>query len=108
MSVGGIKWFAQIQFNRGQVELCAISDGDRMYVGQPLRLTMSVHDRGDPIAEPTLALSNSEARSLLQALWDIGLRPAENTDRSGEVTALKSHIQFAERMAMALVPGGVK
>lgn len=108
----GIKWFAQRHYNRGTVELVAIAEGHDisaspgMYVGRRANIEFHQQDRNRAIEEPTLQLEACEAQSLLQALWDAGIRPAENTDRSSEVAALKSHIGFAEHVAKALLPKG--
>lgn len=109
VSVNGIKWLSQYSITHDSIDLVALierRDGVRD-VMLPVEQMLKTQERGDPI-RPTMSLDAHSARSLLQALWDAGLRPAENTDRSGEVNALKSHIQFAERMATALLPGGVK
>lgn len=103
-----IKWHAQFALNRGKIELLALIDhgGSELHVAQPINMVMHRQDRNVAIEAPTLALDQRDAQSLLQALWDAGVRPAENTDRSGEVNALKSHIGFAEHVAKALLPNG--
>lgn len=109
-----VKWFAQRQYNRGTVEIVAIAEGQDigaspgMWVGKRTNIEFVQQERNRVIDEPTISMEAREAQSLLQALWDAGLRPAENTDRSGEVAALKSHIGFAEHVAKALLPGGNK
>lgn len=101
-----VKWLSQYSLTHDSIDLVALierQDGTRD-VMQPVEQIMKRQDYGDPIS-PTIRLDAHSARSLLQALWDAGLRPAENTDRSGEVAALKSHISFAEHVAKALLPG---
>lgn len=99
-----IKWLSQYSLTHDSIDLVALiewQDGKRD-VMQPVEQMMKRQNYGDPIS-PTMRLNAHSARSLLQALWDTGLRPAENTDRSGEVAALKQHIGFAEHVAKALL-----
>lgn len=101
---GWIKWLAQYSLSHDSIDLVALiewQDGKRD-VMQPVEQMMKRQSYGDPIS-PTLRLSAHSARSLLQALWDAGIRPAENTDRSGEVASLKAHIGFAEHVAKSLL-----
>lgn len=99
-----LKWLAQSSIYRNTIDLVAVIDrGNMLDVGQPVNLVMTTQDSASVIQEPTLALPPDSARSLMQALWDAGVRPAENTDRSGEVAALNRHIGFAEHVAKALL-----
>jgi hypothetical protein len=101
-----MKWLAQSTIYRDSVDLVAVLDpyGDGRAVAQPVNFEMKQQGRHELISEPTLALSHNSAQSLLQALWDAGMRPAD-WNRSGpiEVQALRSHIAFAERVADGLL-----
>jgi hypothetical protein len=100
-----ITWRAQNDLYRNMVDLLGCHDfgGNEIAVAQPLCLIMKRQVRDEPITGPTLSLEKADAQSLLQALWDAGLRPAGNTDRSDEVTALKAHIAFAESVVGAAI-----
>lgn len=106
MNQGG-KWLAQSTIYRNGIDLVLVLDpwGDGMAVAQPVDFVMKTQNRHDLIAEPTLSLSPDSAQTLLQALWDAGLRPNNGAGSGAEVTALKAHIQFAERMADGLLKG---
>jgi hypothetical protein len=56
------------------------------------------------IYQPTISLEQGSAQSLMQALWDAGLRPSQIPESNKEVSALKQHIVFAEHVAKALLP----
>jgi len=101
-----MKWLAQSTIYRDSVDLVAVLDpyGEGRAVAQPVNFEMKMQGRHEIIGEPTLALPPDSAQSLMQALWDAGIRPAD-WNRSGpiEVQALRSHIAFAERMADGLL-----
>lgn len=102
----GFKWLAQSTIYRDSVDLVAVMDpyGDGRAVALPVVFEIKTQSRGEIINEPTMELEPDSARSLMQALWDAGIRPAD-WNRSGpiEMQALRSHIGFAERMADGLL-----
>lgn len=99
-----VKWLAQKTIYRGCVELIAVSDyGDRLAVAQPINLELVEQSRHAMIDAPTLQLHGESAQSLLQALWDAGLRPNDGAGSGAEAAALRKHIAFAERMADQLI-----
>lgn len=101
-----MKWLAQSTIYRDSVDLVAVIDygsGDRA-VAQPMEFTMKQQERNTCIEAPTLALDPDSARSLLQALWDAGIRPTNWSSPDGEIKALRSHVGFAEHVAKALLP----
>ena len=78
-------------------------NGDR-HVAKPVSFTVERHDPNSVYEEPTLAISPQSARSLMQALWDAGIRPEDaNLSSPAEVTALKHHIKFAGGVTGALL-----
>ena len=73
-------------------------------MAKPVSFTVERHDPNSVYEEPTLAISPQSARSLMQALWDAGIRPEDaNLSSPAEVTALKHHIKFAEGVTGALL-----
>jgi hypothetical protein len=100
-----MKWLAQTTIYRDSVDLILLDQclGSE-YVGAPLRIEMRKHDQNAVISDPTLALRPDSARSLMQALWDAGIRPADFNSPDGEIRALRSHVGFAEHVAKALLP----
>jgi hypothetical protein len=99
-----MKWRAQTTIFRDSVDLICLERAfDREYVGAPVRFEMSELAPNTVITEPTLSLPPDSARSLLQALWDAGLRPADWSSPDGELNALRSHVGFAEHVAKTLL-----
>jgi hypothetical protein len=101
-----LKWFAQSTIYRDSVDLLAVRDGgvDTRDVVQPLQFVLQRVERHLAVEAPSMALSPQSARSLMQALWDAGVRPLDPTLSSpAEVTALKAHIKFAEGVTGALL-----
>ena len=99
-----VKWLAQSTIYRDSIDLLAVIDrGLDRDIGLPVQLTMSRLEPGMPVSEPTLALSPNSARSLLQALWDAGLRPSDWSSPDGEINALRNHVGFAEHVAKTLL-----
>jgi hypothetical protein len=99
-----MKWLAQSTIYRDSVDLLCVDDAmGQRYYGAPVRIEMNVHDPNSAIGEPTLALRPDAARSLMQALWDAGIRPADLGDSAGEIVALRNHVSFAEHVAKTLL-----
>jgi len=105
MSVN-FKWLAQTTIYRDSVDLLAVLDygnGER-HVAKAVSFTVERHEPNSIYGEPTLAISPQSARSLMQALWDAGIRPTDaNLSSPAEVVALKNHIKFAEDVTVALL-----
>lgn len=100
-----MKWLAQSTIYRDSIDLLAVIDygGGERDIGLPLQLTMTKQERHKAISEPTLSLSPDSARSLLQALWDAGIRPDNWSSPGGEIKALRDHVGFAEHVAKTLL-----
>lgn len=99
-------WLAQHTIYRNTVELLAVVPdhlGNTDYFGQPLNIVFTRRDSNVVIERPTLEMPVDAARSLMQALWDAGIRPTQHRDPNGELSALKAHIGFAEHVAKALL-----
>ncbi len=64
----------------------------RVAIVQPVVLT--VIDDNDPTIEPHpfLSLTTDSAQRLMDALWDVGLRPTEGTGSAGSLAATQAHL----------------
>jgi hypothetical protein len=99
-----MKWLAQSTIYRDSIDLLAVIDyGHDREIGLPMQITMTKHELHTAIMEPTLALPPDSAKSLMQALWDAGIRPTEWSNPSGEMKALRNHVEFAEHIAKTLL-----
>lgn len=99
-----MKWLAQSTIYRDSIDLVAVIDyGGERDVAQPMVFTMERQKPHMVIGAPTLELSPDSAKSLMQALWDAGIRPNEAIDSKGEVKALRDHVKFAEGVTGALL-----
>jgi len=99
-----MRWRAQTTIYRDSVDLICLERAfDREYVGAPVRFEMSERAPNTAIAEPTLSLPPASAQSLLQALWDAGIRPADWSSPDGEINALRKHVDFAEHVTKTLL-----
>jgi hypothetical protein len=101
-----LKWLAQSTIYRDSIDLLAVLDygnGER-HVAKAVDFTLERHEPHTVYGEPTLAISPQSARSLMQALWNAGIRPEDaNLNSPAEVSALKAHIKFAEGVTGALL-----
>lgn len=104
MSIG-VTWRAQSTIYRDSIDLLGIRaiGNDEVEVLQPMGFLVKTQRRNTEILEPTLALSPSSARSLMQALWDAGIRPETGNGSGEHVQALQKHIDFAESVVSALL-----
>jgi hypothetical protein len=67
------------------------SDFGRRRVVEPMQLSLKEVQQGDPL-EPTMTLDANAAQSLIDALWDAGLRPTEARYPNDHVNALRDHL----------------
>lgn len=70
--------------------------GDRREVVLPMTGIIESSSSRGQATEPSLRVSEYTAQSMLQALWDAGLRPNDGAGSGAEVKALRDHIAFAE------------
>lgn len=100
-----MKWLAQKTIYKDSVDLLLIvrQVQDRVSVALPIELLVKDQEVNALIERPTLSLPSQSAQSLLQALWDAGLRPNDGAGSGAEAQALRQHIAFAERIADGLL-----
>lgn len=103
-----MKWLSQYTIYRDKIDLVAVIDrgGDTISVGKEIEMTLVSQPRNNEIPGPTISLDKQSASSLMQALWDAGIRPANLPDASGEIRALRAHVEFAQRVAGSLIDRG--
>jgi hypothetical protein len=102
-----VRWFANKNICRQRVEMMLVDESHgRRAFGKPPEIVLEV-ERDEDVGrarEPTLSLPYGAAEALLQALWDQGFRPNNGEGGPAEAVALRKHIAFAERVAIALLP----
>ena len=105
MSFSDFTWRAQSTIYRDCIDLIGYRQmGDEREVLQPLQMEVKTMKKGEYYSTPSLELSHDSAISLMQALWDAGVRPNDGEGSGEQVRALKSHIEFAEHVAKSLLP----
>jgi len=77
----------------GGVELL-VRQGDAYGVN----VTMETKKQG-LIVEPTLRIGMDEAQSLMDDLWNAGLRPTEGAGSAGSLRATEKHLQDMHKIA---------
>ena len=65
---------------------------------KPVQLTLEKHEAGALIECGTLELDAESARSLMNALWSAGLRPADFKNPNGEINRLEAHLEDMRRL----------
>lgn len=94
-----MKFFAYRNICRDALEVVLVDERtSKRGVARPVEFVFDVVDEGE-LVEPTMLIPAGAAESLMQALWDAGLRPNNGAGSSAEADALKRHIAFAEQMA---------
>ena len=82
------------------VELLIVEHShDRRFVAEPLTLT-EVADNCQGV-EPTATISPAAAQSLMDDLWQCGLRPSEGTGSAGSLAATERHLKDMQAIAFA-------
>lgn len=91
------RWMAQVVDYRQSVDLMHIRTifGESKAFAMPMKF---VYEEGAPIIyrEPTLVLQFCEAKQLMQALWDAGVRPENGIASTAVTDAMQAHVKLAE------------
>jgi hypothetical protein len=61
---------------------------------------------GDQV-EPTGLLSNEQAQTLMDDLWNCGLRPTEGSGSAGSLAATERHLKDMRAIVFKEFPGGL-
>ena len=51
--------------------------------------------------EPLFKLDHEEAQTLMDALWDCGIRPSEGMGSAGQLAAVQNHLKDMQKIAFA-------
>jgi hypothetical protein len=78
-----------------------IREGNRA-VGEPVTMRTVTEAMSDT-AGPTFELSYQSAQHLMDALWDVGLRPSEGSGSAGALKQAEDHIASLKKIVFALV-----
>ena len=70
-----------------------------IYAAEPLMLRKV---EPGPIQEPTLSISENAAQSLMDDLWNLGIRPKE-ADSPGELRATRFHLDDMRKIAFSKI-----
>lgn len=62
-----------------------------------LPVPMELHKQGEHI-EPFMVLEPEQAQSLIDALYDAGLRPSQAAGSSGQLDAVKYHLEDMRKL----------
>lgn len=80
-----------------QIELrAAIMDGAHVTAAMPVTL-QDQDEEGQDVA-PFLTLGIETAQSLMDQLWNCGLRPTEGTGSAGAMAAVQAHLKDMQRL----------
>ena len=56
--------------------------------------------------DPTFLLTNDQAQTLMDDLWNCGIRPTEGTGSAGSLKATQDHLKDMRQIAFALMGDG--
>ena len=77
-----------------RVLACTVdAEGKISSIAQPVQFTMQERTPSTPILEPTFQFDSETANSLMNALWEAGLRPSGYKSPAGEVRRLEAHLE---------------
>jgi len=77
------------------------SDGVEHRVSIVTEIKMEVATPGT-YRDPSFKISLEAAQGLMDALWNCNIRPTDQQDRSGEISALKAHIADLQRLVFSM------
>lgn len=61
-------------------------------------LTLVKVEAGQILPEPTVKLHRDDAQALMDALWNVGLRPTEGSGSAGSLAATERHLEDMRRL----------
>lgn len=65
--------------------------GWRRFVGKPV--VFEEHEQDGSFMPPTISLKEDAAQSLMDALWDCGVRPTQGHGSAGQLAATERHLE---------------
>lgn len=74
------------------------STGKIAYVAKLVEFTMEPHKPGGFIQNGTFELDAQAATSLMNALWQAGVRPSDFKNPSGEINRMEAHLADMRRL----------
>ena len=72
-----------------------LRDGDRFSVAQPL--VMEQVELG-AVTQPCVSIPFGSAQTLMDQMWDAGLRPSQSVGSAGQVESMKHHLEDMRRL----------
>lgn len=63
------------------------------------------HPPGRVLGEPTLLMTNAEAQTLMDALWNAHVRPTSGQGSAGQLAAVQAHLQDMRLLALGSSAG---
>lgn len=67
-------------------------------------LVLEPQEKHRCIPEPTMRLTKDEAIGLLDALWNIGIRPSSGEGNPGQLGATERHLEDMRRLVFKMAP----
>lgn len=76
-------------------------DGRARTMARPV-VFEAIQDEAQTLGEPMLVLSNVAAQSLIDELWQVGLRPTQGQQSEGQMAATTKHLNDMRTLVSAL------
>ena len=94
-----IKFFANTTHFYDKIEIFARHKLGR-YLSFPQELIWERVEEDTAInPEPLFRLEQEDAQSLMDTLWDVGLRPSEGMGSAGQLAAVQNHLKDMQTIA---------
>ena len=74
------------------------STGKIGHIAKPVEFVMEPYIPGHCVKEPTLTLHSMAAVSLMNALWNAGVRPTDFKSAGGEIKRLEDHLSDMRKL----------
>lgn len=104
MTALNIDWMANKNLQQNAIEIAGFivaPPGQPPVVVMPLSFTTNLEE--GKIIPGAMTLSKESAQSLLDELWDCGIRPSNGEGASGELEATKLHLDDMRTMVFSLM-----
>lgn len=76
--------------------------GDRVVLAQPVQFVSMAEA---PVVEspPAFVLTKENAQSLMDELWNVGIRPTEGTGSAGQLAATQAHLKDMQKLVFEVL-----
>jgi len=87
----------EVWSNKINLRIAEVVDG-KLYLAKPVEFSAAELTDGDYV-NPCISFNQTEAQTLMDALWFCGVRPTEGSGSAGSLKATQDHLKDMQKIA---------